>query len=102
MTTVPPTAPPPTATPIGRFRRSARGLVVGHTGFTVAGYHSTFVTGLQVPLVAGTVFFGWRAVAVVAAVMASVYVGTVAWRGWAPGGTRCGRRSCSAWGCCWR
>ena len=72
------TAPPPTAPTF--FHRSARGLVVGHTGVTVAGYHSTFVIGLLVPLAAGVAFFGWRAVVAVGAVVMAVYVGTIVWR----------------------
>ena len=46
----------------------------------MANYHSTYVFGLLFPLFAGTVFFGWRAVAVVAVVLSSVFVGTVIWR----------------------
>ena len=70
-----PPAPPPTF-----FRRSARGLVVGHTGQTVAGYHATFVFGLGFPLLAGVVLFGWRAVASVAVVLATVLIATLIWR----------------------
>ena len=76
MTTSP--AEPPVRP--SRFSRSARGLVVGHTGQTVAGYHATFVVGLLFPLAAGAAVFGWRAIATVAMVLASVFAGTLAWR----------------------
>ncbi len=74
---MPPIAPPPSHPPIGR---SARGLIVGHTGFTVANYHSTFVFGLLFPLGAGIAFFGWRAAAVVSIVVMTTWVATAIWR----------------------
>ena len=68
----PPTHHPP--------RRSTRGLIVGHTGFTVAHYHSTYVFGLLFPLAAGCLFFGWRAAGAIGVVVVSVFAGTLVWR----------------------
>jgi hypothetical protein len=63
-----------------RPRRPGAGRVVGHTGLTVAGYHSTFVIGLVVPLTAGAAVFGWRGLASVGILLATVLAGTLLWR----------------------
>ncbi len=61
-------------------RRTARGLIVGHTGLNVAKYHSTFMFGLLFPLGAGLLAYGWRAAVAVTAVLAAVLGGTLVWR----------------------
>jgi Na+-translocating ferredoxin:NAD+ oxidoreductase RnfD subunit len=61
-------------------RRSAIGSVIGHTGFSVARYHSTAVFGAIFPLGAGLLFFGWRAgLAIIMVLLSTVIAGWI-WR----------------------
>jgi Na+-translocating ferredoxin:NAD+ oxidoreductase RnfD subunit len=61
-------------------RRSGIGTVIGHTGFSVARYHSTAVFGAVFPLGAGLLFFGWRAGLALLVVLASTAVAGWIWR----------------------
>jgi Na+-translocating ferredoxin:NAD+ oxidoreductase subunit D len=61
-------------------RRRAMGSVIGHTGFNVARYHTTHVFGALFPLLAGSLFFGWRAVLAVILVIAATLLSGLVWR----------------------
>jgi Na+-translocating ferredoxin:NAD+ oxidoreductase subunit D len=61
-------------------RRRAMGSVIGHTGFNVARYHTTHVFGALFPLLAGALFFGWRAITAVLIVVGTTLLGGFVWR----------------------
>ncbi len=61
-------------------RRSAIGSVIGHTGFSVARYHSTAVFGAIFPVVAGLLVFGWRAGVTLLVILTSTAAAGAIWR----------------------
>jgi len=61
-------------------RRRAMGSIIGHTGFNVARYHTTHVFGALFPLLAGALFFGWRAIVSVLIVVGTTLLAGLVWR----------------------
>jgi electron transport complex protein RnfD len=56
------------------------GSVIGHTGFNVARYHTTHVFGALFPLLAGSLFFGYRALLAVTLVITTTLLAGFVWR----------------------
>jgi electron transport complex protein RnfD len=61
-------------------RRRAMGSVIGHTGFNVARYQTTHVFGALFPLLAGALFFGWRALLAEMIVVGTTLFAGLIWR----------------------
>lgn len=60
--------------------RPASVTPLSHSGIGVAGYYSMHLLGIALPLTAGLLLYGWRAVIVVASVLASTLVAVAVWR----------------------
>jgi electron transport complex protein RnfD len=53
---------------------------LSHSGIGVAGFFSMHLLGISLPLTAGLLLYGWRAVIVVAGVLASTLAAVAVWR----------------------
>jgi electron transport complex protein RnfD len=60
--------------------RTASVTPLSHSGIGVAGFYSMHLMGIALPLTAGLLLYGWRAVIVVASVLASTLAAVAVWR----------------------
>ncbi len=60
--------------------RPASVTPLSHSGITVAGFYSMHLLGIALPLTAGVLLYGWRALIVIGGVLASTLAAVAVWR----------------------